>query len=152
MPLFNHNSISLLLKSFCPLLPSLSDRRETVFNTGLSQGRGCIHSLIQRGKMTFCFLTSNALVSIMFLNPKCQLCICHAAFMSPKELFIWQLQMKTGVNFTMHVLIKKKKKKHNYCQVISHFWSSLYFIFKSWLLEWFCYILDPPLDHQLLVR
>lgn len=36
---------------------SLSDRRETVFNTGLSQGRGCIHSPIQRGKLTSCCST-----------------------------------------------------------------------------------------------
>lgn len=38
---------------FYPFFLSLSDRRKTVFNTGLSQGRGCIHSFIQRGKLHF---------------------------------------------------------------------------------------------------
>lgn len=38
---------------FYRFLLSLSDRRKTVFNSGLSQGRGCIHSFIQRGKLHF---------------------------------------------------------------------------------------------------
>lgn len=35
---------------FCFFTCSLSDRRETLFNFGFSQGWGCIYSFIQRGK------------------------------------------------------------------------------------------------------
>ena len=58
---------SMWINYLFPCVRSLSDRRETVFNTGLSQGRGCIHSLIQRGKLMFSLLTFHYTFSVFWL-------------------------------------------------------------------------------------